>query len=275
MRKVLTVLLIVLLVLVVLIAALYAGFQIKPAPFDDYAERTPPLDTVPVPDGLPAPVARFYAVITDGTGDVPVLTSAVLTGRAEMRIGINFQARFRFTHNAGHAYRHYIEGTCYGLPLLKVNERYVDGVSRMELPFGTTENEPQVNQAANLGLWGESVWLPSIFVTDERVRWEAIDDNTALLIVPFEDGEDTFTVQFDAQSGLITEMTAQRYKDENADEKIAWSLRLSDWEMRHGLLIPLTGAAQWADEDDPWATFHIEDVVYNVDVADYLRQKGL
>ena len=41
-----------------------------------------------------------------------------------------------------------------------VNETYLDGKSRLELPFGVIEDEPKADQAANLGLWGESAWLP-------------------------------------------------------------------------------------------------------------------
>ena len=39
--------------------------------------------------------------------------------------GIAFPARFRFIHEAGRGYRHYIEATVFGLPLMKVNERYL------------------------------------------------------------------------------------------------------------------------------------------------------
>ncbi|MGH8246898.1 MAG: DUF6544 family protein, partial [Gammaproteobacteria bacterium] len=91
------------------------------------------LKTIPVPKDLPVPVERFYRKIHGE--NLPLIESAVISGRAEMRIGrITFPGRFRFTHDAGHGYRHYIEATFFGLPLMKVNEHYLDGKSRMELP---------------------------------------------------------------------------------------------------------------------------------------------
>ena len=162
--------------IIILIGALGAvaavgwlGLQVKPKPFPAYPEQTPALNTVALPADLPAPVARFYETIAGN--QVPVIESAVISGRGKLRVkGITFPARFRFTHIAGQGYRHYIEATVFGYPVMKVNEWYLDGQARMELPVGVIENEPKIDIAANLSLWGEAVWLPSIFVTDPRVR---------------------------------------------------------------------------------------------------------
>jgi hypothetical protein len=79
-------------------------------------------------------VERFYRRIYGER--VPVITSAVITGRAKMRLGpFTFPGRFRFTHDAGRGYRHYIEATFFGLPPMKINETYLDGKGRMELPL--------------------------------------------------------------------------------------------------------------------------------------------
>ena len=51
----------------------------------------------------------------------------------------------------------YIEATIFGYPVMKVNEWYLDSKARMELPVGVIENEPKIDMAANLALWGESV----------------------------------------------------------------------------------------------------------------------
>ena len=260
--------------LIILVPLLLAwGLGVQPRPFAAFPQPTQMATAVPLPTDLPAPVARYYQAMM---GDaVPVVETAVITGRGQLRFaGITFPTRLRFTHDAGHGYRHYIESTIFGFPVLKVNERYLDGQARMELPVGIIENEPKIDMAANLGLWGESIWLPSIFITDSRVRWEAIDDTSARLIVPFEDGEDTFTAVFDPQTGLLTSMEALRYREASDTEKIPWLLEPLAWDTYHGILIPSRSQVTWADEGTPWLIVEVEDIAFNVDVSSYIWAKG-
>lgn len=256
------------------VAAGWLGLQVKPKPFLAYLEQTPVLKTVELSAGLPAPVARYYEAIM---GDqIPVIESAIITGRGKLRVfGLRFPARFRFTHIAGQGYRHYIEATIFGYPVMKVNEWYLDGKARMELPVGVIENEPKIDMAANLALWGEAIWLPSILVADPCVRWEAIDDTTARLVVPFGEEEDTFTVTFDPQTGLIRAMEAMRYKEATDETKIPWRNEPLGWQTFHGIMIPSPAAVTWLDEGTPWSVWTIEDVVYNVDVSEYIKARGL
>jgi hypothetical protein len=259
--------------LVLLVVLAWVGLHVKPKPFPPYPEQTPPLNTMDLPTDLPAPVARFYETII---GDqVPVMESAVITARGTLRFqGITFPMRLRFTHDAGRGYRHYIEATVFGYPLLKVNEYYLDGKSRLELPFGVVEGGEKVNMGASLGLWGESVWLPSIYITDPRVRWEPVGDTTARLVVPFGTEEDEFTVAFDPQTGLIRSMEALRYREDTDEARIPWLLEALEWETFHGVTIPWLSSVTWQDEGTPWLIIKVEEVVFNVDIEEYIRARG-
>jgi len=217
-------------------------------------------------------VERFYQQVYGE--NIPVIDSAVISGRLRLRfMGITFPGRFRFTHNAGKGYRHYIEATLFGFPIMKVNEFFLEGKSRLELPFGVSEG-PEVDQGANLGMWAESAYFPSIWLTDPRVRWESIDNDTALLVVPFGDKKERFVVRFDPKTGYLKLMEAMRYKNAGDEKKALWLTESLEWGSVNGFTLLTAGSATWLDEGKPWAIFTVEDVAYQVDVKEYIKAHG-
>lgn len=263
-------------VLALLLFVGWLGFQVQPAPFPAYP-ATPPTSIEPtaLPAGLPAPVDAFYRKVY---GDrVPVITSAVLTGRASIRPAgpMYLPARFRFSHEAGQGYRHYIEVCWFGMPVLRINERYLDGESLMEIPVIGTASGHKVDAAANQGMWAESWQFPALLVTDPRVRWEPVDADTAVLVVPFQGAEQRFVVRFDPETGLPAWTETMRYKESESERETLWMTRFDEWAELDGVLTMTVGSAIWMDDGSPWATFRLEDAALNVDVSRYVRERGL
>jgi hypothetical protein len=268
-----------LIVILCIFAALFflgwLGLLVMPRSFEPYAEKTPELKTVPLPADLPAPVERFYKAVY---GDnIPIIDTVVIKGRAKISpFGVKMPARFIFVHNTGRDYRHYIEATWFGLPIMKVNESYVDGNSHFEIPLiGALDNDASTSQAANLAVWAEASWFPSIWVTDPRIRWEPIDDYTALLFVPYKDQEENFVMRFNPDTGLLDSMEAMRFRDSGDQaKKILWITRSVEGKNIEGTKLSAVGSATWMDQGIPWAIFTLEEVKYNVNVSEYIRQKG-
>lgn len=251
----------------------WLGLRLHPAPFPSISQPPAPLGTIPLPMRLPEPVERFYREVYGER--VPVLQSAVISGRGVMRpvFGISFPARFRFIHEAGHSYRHYFETTLFGWPLMRVNETFIGGIGRMELPWGIQEGQ-QIDQGANLSLWAEiASMLPAALLTDERVRWEPIDSTTALLVVPFGAGEERLLARFDPTNGRLWLLESMRYKDATG-RKTLWLNHIQQWGLLGNTLLPTIISAIWGDDGKPWLIFTIEDVAYNVNIAPFLAAKG-
>ena len=246
-------LLIVLGVVAGLSLLIWLGTRILPKPFtSNFATSPEILETFPIPEGLPEPVDRFYRSVY---GDrVPVIESFILTGRGNLRFkGITLPARLRFIHEAGQGYRHYIETTFWGFPIMRVNETFLNWQSRLALPFGVIEDEPQVDEAANLGMWSETMMFPGVYLSTTGVQWETFDKHKARLIVPFKNKQDVFTVFFNAETGLIDKMEALRWKNPGDDEKMRWEAQAKEWGKVKGVQMPVLFAAQWMDEDTPLA----------------------
>jgi hypothetical protein len=232
-----------------------ARLRTQPAPFAAVAPPSAPLETVPLPADLPAPVARFYRL---RYGDaVPVIHTAVLSGRGVMRLGgMPFPVRWRFLHEAARNFRSYFELTLGGIPIMRANEHYRDGHFRQELPFGVEQGEPKNDHSAALRMWAEwALWLPAMLLADPAVRWLPVDDETALLAVPAGTGQEHLLVRFDAATGDLQYVEAMKYKHPTDAAKTLWT------------------NAVWFGER-PWADFQVEDTVYNVPIDTTLDARG-
>jgi hypothetical protein len=242
-----------------------SGIRVKPPRFESPKLNSRETGSVKLPADLPAPVARYAKTVFGGS--IPVVESALILGRADLTLnGIAVKGRFKFYHQAGSAYHHEIQLTWFGLPLATVVEQYKDGQAIMSLPGTRIENDEKTNLAANQGLWAEALWLPSIWFTDGRVEWVAIDDTTAKLVIPDAVEEEQFTTTFEADTGLIKDLTTLRYGESDDPARHRWTNTAIEWGEMNGIRIPVVISTQW-DDDKPWALWSADDVIYNLDVS--------
>lgn len=239
-------------IMLAILSLVWLGLNVKPASFPTFAiSQEPP--RIPLPTGLPAPVERYYRK-TYGES-VPVITSAVLSGRGRMApFGVFMPMRFRILYENATHFRSYIEATFFGLPVFNGDEYYRDGAGQGRTPGGIDKG-PKFDQSIHVRMWSEMLnWLPAVLVTDQRVRWEPLDDSTAILVVPAVDKEERIIVRFDPVTGGMQYFEVMRYH--NNGKKILFINGM--WLMEQG---------------KPWIHLDIESALYNVDVHDAIRSE--
>jgi len=253
----------------------WLGFQVKPKPFPPQRrnqQRSRDLGTVDLPPDLPEPVRRYY-LMTIGES-VPRVESLMVSGRGRVRIGIWLPLRWWVAHIPGYNFRRHMEVTWFDHTILKIVDEYIDECGMTNIGGFKSANK-YIDQAANLILWAEAVAMPSLLLTDPRIRWQAIDANSARLTVPFEGQEDDLTFNFDPHSGLITRIQAMRHK--NGPHKVCWWVDILAWAAAHDVLLPSRFAITWADDGAgrPWSVWDWEVFDWNVDLADYMPASTL
>lgn len=217
-----------------------------------------------MPVHLPESVVRYLrAAIPD---PAPRLSSAVIVGTGQIRLGwVWLPVRFQFALFAGQGYRHRIEVVWWERTVLRADELYRDGHAHMKLPFSSVSHSPRIDQAANVALWAESVWVPSALADDPRIRWQELDECRAQLIVPSPEGQDAITFVFDPETWLPARVEALRYKRPSDVTKTSWQVDLQEWGEFRGVKVPCKAALRWLDERQPWLRLRVTSVSYNLD----------
>ncbi|KCZ71107.1 hypothetical protein ANME2D_03139 [Candidatus Methanoperedens nitroreducens] len=255
---------------VILLDIGWLGFQIEPESFAPHPEKTKDIGSVELPPDLPEPVRRYYEAAAGSP--VPRIDSAVVWGKAKLRInGIWMPVRFKAYYLPGQAFLRYMEVTWFGRTILKVSDSYIngEGVLKIEGLLNMKETGEKIDQGQNLAMWGEAVFTPSVVITDSRVHWEAVDNETMRLVVPFGEQNDELLFTFDQKTNLITHVSAWRFRGQE-EEKMPWLIEFTEWKTFHSVKIPARFEVTWEDEGSPWSYWTVEGVEYNIDITDNL-----
>jgi hypothetical protein len=115
--------------------------------------------------------------------------------------------------------------------------------------------------------------MPSLLVSDPRIRWESVDETTARLVFPLHDEEDEMLFHFDPQTGLPTSVSALRYRDANGG-KIPWRADTLAWQTVNGVKVPARVAIMWEDQGQYWSYWDFEHIAWNIDITAHLAEEG-
>lgn len=172
---------------------------------------------------LPAPAQRFLTrAIRPGSS---LASSVCLTMEGTIRLGAKWlplRAEQVLAPPRGFVWRANVRS---GLMRISGADYYASGQGAVSfwlwsiLPV-MRAGGPHTSRAARGRLAAESFWLPSALLPGEHVRWRAVDDETAEVVLQL-DGEDVpVRLSVDAQ-GQLTSVAMNRWGDQTEDKSFA------------------------------------------------------
>ncbi|MBL8289132.1 MAG: hypothetical protein JNL85_14220 [Rubrivivax sp.] len=206
--------------------------------------------------GLPAPVARHLRqVLPDGTAIVRAV-DVVHRGTFNMSQDGGeqwkpFTSRQRVvTRRPGFVW----DGRVMMAPGLAVHvhDAYVDGEGILEpavaglLTLANLRDRQEVARGELMRFLAEAAWYPTALLPSQGLRWEPIDERSARATLADGPIRLSMTFRFGAD-GLIESVRAED-RGRTVDGRVVptpWEGRLSNYQRRDGLLVPLEGEVAW------------------------------
>jgi len=202
-------------------------------------------------DDLPAPVQRYFrAVLKDGQ---PLITTATFELAGTINMSAAGEDWKQFTswqraviHRPGFLWN----GSVSMFPGLKahVHDSYLAGVGRLHatmLGLFTVANGKgggEIARGEMMRYFAEMVWYPTALLPSEGVRWEAVNDRSASATLTDGLVQVTLLFSFD-EAGLITTIHADAQGAGIGKDMVMlpWECRMSNYQLRHGMLVPTRG----------------------------------
>lgn len=245
----------------------WLGLQVKPMNFPAPSSSGRLEETVSVPEDLPIPILRHFQ---SSFGDkVPLIKTAVVWGQARVkRAGLWVPARYQVYYQAGTAFYRAIQLTWFGQPIVSGHAALLNNQGELFTRglFNLDERGNEITQGQVLSLWAESLYTPSILLGGTSARWLSRDEESARLMVPYADGEETLVWRVDPQTGWLAQVNALRKRFGTA-YKVPWRVDYSAWTAYRGVYLPAHMSMDWEDSVGPYAEFEVEGAVFNVDIS--------
>jgi hypothetical protein len=112
-------------------------------------------------------------------------------------------------------------------------------------------------------MWAEAILWPAAWQTS-GLRWKAVDDGHARLLIPFDGRDEVLDVTFDPVSAFPQVFEMDRFKSKA--RKVRWRAECMDLRQFGEIRAWSHVRAAWADDPGPWYEAWYDQVVPNVSV---------
>jgi len=202
--------------------------------------------------GLPEPVQRFFKTVLKEGQAIIAKVEFLQKGQFNMNEKLDKWNKFTatqlvVTRRLGFDWDARIQIA----PLLNafVHDTYLLGSGNLHasllglFTLANMHDAPELNQGELLRFFAEAAWYPTSLLPSHGVRWEAVNDRSALATLT--DGETTASVvfQFNAEEVIASMRAEERYRDKTT--AMPWSGRFGEYSLESGMLIPLYGEIGW------------------------------
>jgi hypothetical protein len=251
------------------------GFFFKPAEHKPELEPIDPPEMIPLPDDLPAPMRRYLQMCFGD--EVPLPTTAVAWGLGK-RIGRSFgrlgplwmPSYWALYLVPGREFVYRLTVTWFGRKMLQGGDELRQGYGRFIMNKDRLENT-NINKSEWIMMWMYTILAaPSAILADAKNTWEAVDDESATLSVPYQDGSRwEFTLLFDSESGQLTGVDTMRVTSRDGKE-IPYMIRMGDHTRLGAGNLPGFMKAAW--ENEFYIMNNLSGVRYNINIEEVMEE---
>ena len=221
-------------------------------------------------EGLPAPVKRYLrAVLKDGQPIVRSMTIE-MAGTIDMSAAAEQWKPFTsmqrvVTACAGARSGFMWDARILLLPGMNVHvlDAYIAGKGLLRAAMlglftvADTSGGGEMARGEFMRFFAETPWYPTALLPSQGVQWAAVDGTSAKASI--KDGSVTLSLLFRFNdAGLIDSVRAEARGGMVGKEMLMrpWECGLSDYQVRDGMTVPISGTAAWVLPDGSKTYFH-------------------
>ncbi len=233
-----------------------SAFEIEPIKYEQWKEDIPTL------------IIKHYESIYEIAG-MPVIKTVMFKGKAKYKISNLWMPVIYHTWiENGTGFLRELDFYWYGKTILKGVDFWINGVGALQVNGVIRMNEAgnNVTKSQYINFLAESLLLGIFDFSKEQFTWNTLNENTVRLTWPSRDDKTqdvhTIDIHFDDRTGRINYISSQRYRGQQENKQIQWTLGVKKWDKKQGMWVPQYHA-KWEDQKKPWCHYSIHSVSIN------------